>query len=240
MSKNKIVLLSFVILILALFALRLNVSDFTYYGNHNNTSLHYISEGVNDTGAVNIVSAILFDYRGFDTLGEAIVLFCVASAISMLFTSRVAPKKSAQLSVLARAASLLYSPCIVIFGVYIIIHGHLSPGGGFQGGVILASIVLLHLVVFGESTVLKYISYKKLAIIESLSLLLFIGIGLLPMIVGSPFLTNLTSIFPKGTPGELLSGGNIGLLNIATGSKVAASVAVILLNMIKRTEEDQA
>ena len=239
MNKTRITLLSIVVLVIIVFSFMLNVEDFAYYGNHNETSLYYVTEGVNDTGAVNIVTAILFDYRGFDTLGEAIVLFCVASAISMLFASRTAPKKSPELSILARAASLLYSPCIIIFGIYIIIHGHLSPGGGFQGGVILASVVLIHLVVFGESTVVKHLDYKKLAVIESFSLLLFIGIGLIPVLTGNAFLTNLPSLFPRGIPGELFSAGNIGLLNIATGSKVAASVAVILLNMIKRVEEDE-
>ncbi len=238
MNKGRIILLGIVLLVIVIAAFVLNIPEFAYYGRHNETSLHYVTEGVNDTGAVNLVTAILFDYRGFDTLGEAIVLFCVATAISMLFASRTPPKKSVGLSVLARAASLFYSPCVIIFGIYIIIHGHLSPGGGFQGGVILASVVLIHLVVFGEHTVAKYLDYKKLAIIESISLLLFIGIGLIPIFTGNTFLTNLASVFPQGVPGELYSAGNISLLNIATGSKVAASVAIILLSMTKKLEED--
>lgn len=238
MSKFRVILLSLTVVTLIFFTLVISASEFAYYGKHNETSLHYVREGVSDTGAVNIVSAILFDYRGFDTLGETIVLFCVASAISMLFSTRTTPKKNIKLSVLARAASLLYSPCVIIFGIYIIIHGHLSPGGGFQGGVMLASVVLIQLVVFGEQTVTKNLSYKKLAIIESLSLLVFILIGLIPIIYGSEFLTNNPIIFFRGVPGELFSAGNIALLNIVTGSKVAASVAIILLSMIKRVDED--
>jgi len=106
---------------------------------------HYIDEGVKETGSVNIVTSVVVNYRGFDTLGEVTVLFIAAiglGAVLMRSGGKETRKIEPASLVLYTGCRLLF-PLILIFGTYIFIHGHLTPGGGFQGGAIIASGFLL-------------------------------------------------------------------------------------------------
>lgn len=120
---------------------------------------------------------------------------------------------------------MLAIPVIVLFGVYVFLHGHLSPGGGFQGGVIIASGFLLYLIVKPDSRP----SHGKLSFFESTAGLAFIGIGLIGLAVSGVFLDNVISGF--GEAGELVSGGLLPLIYIAIGIKVGAEMSGLVSGM---------
>jgi len=121
-------------------------------------------------------------------------------------------------------------PFIVLFGFYLISHGHLSPGGGFQGGVVLGTaIILLALSHSIEQTEKKFRS-RWLNMLEKLGILTLIFLGFLGIFLGYSFLSNF---LPLGKPGQIASGGLILLFNIAIGIKVAAGVSVIFYALVR-------
>ena len=118
----------------------------------------------------------------------------------------------------------LVLPIIITLGLYIIIHGHLSPGGGFQGGVLVAGAFAILYVSYG----IKNLS-KKIKIGEDIGALGFIILAFLGLVFGGTFFKN---IFYLGEPGELFSSGSIFLMNFAVGFKVFAGVSFLILIMV--------
>ena len=121
-----------------------------------------------------------------------------------------------------RAGSDLLFPLLLVAGLYIVIHGHLTPGGGFQGGVILAAAFFLPLLARPRTTP----GHRWLMLIEGLAGASFITIGLIALYQGEAFLTPL---FDRGTLGELVSSGSLPLLYLAVGLKVGAELAGLLI-----------
>ncbi|HKL47798.1 MAG TPA: MnhB domain-containing protein, partial [Candidatus Izemoplasmatales bacterium] len=113
-------------------------------------------------------------------------------------------------------------PFAQVYGIFIILNGHISPGGGFAGGAIIGTSLILYTLVFGREKGEKKFSHKMSEIAESGGIMLFISIGILGMITGGYFLTNIEAGFPTGELGSLLSGGFIPLLMIGIGIKVAS------------------
>lgn len=126
---------------------------------------------------------------------------------------------------------------IFLYGVYIILHGHLTPGGGFAGGVIIAGAFVLRVLAFGVDKSAEKRSSTIASIFESIGGLLFVGIALLGLIVMGTFFLNF---LPKGEPFRLLSAGIIPLCNIAIGIKVGAGLFSIFLALaaVKYIMED--
>ena len=188
----------------------------------------YIDEGVEETGATNIVTSVVVSYRGFDTLGEVTVLFIAATGLgAVLSTGRMnAAKEREPASLILHTGCRLLFPPILIFGVYILVHGHLSPGGGFQGGAIIASGFLLIYLGCRE----RRINRTASDLAESLGGLVFVGIGLLGLAFGSYFLSNF---LPRGTAHTLFSAGIIPIIYIAVGFKVGSELAGIIDNLIE-------
>lgn len=121
-------------------------------------------------------------------------------------------------------------PFIVLFGFYLISHGHLSPGGGFQGGVVLGTaIILLALSHSIEQTEKKFKS-RWLNMLEKLGILTLIFLGFLGIFLGYSFLSNFLAL---GKPGQIASGGLMLLFNIAIGIKIAAGVSVIFYALVR-------
>jgi len=121
-------------------------------------------------------------------------------------------------------------PFIILFGFYLISYGHLSPGGGFQGGVVLGTaIILLALSHSIEQTEKKFKS-RWLNMLEKLGILTLIFLGFLGIFFGYSFLGNF---LPLGNPGEIASGGLMLLFNVAIGIKVAAGVSVIFYALVR-------
>ena len=117
---------------------------------------------------------------------------------------------------------------ILLFGIYIILHGHLSPGGGFAGGVIVALSFVHLMLAFGKDITVSRVSKNLASNLESIGALMFLSIALLGFLGGSFFL----NILPKGTPFNLFSAGIIPLCNIAIGIKVGVGLFAIFLALV--------
>jgi multicomponent Na+:H+ antiporter subunit B len=117
---------------------------------------------------------------------------------------------------------------IMLFGIYIILHGHLSPGGGFAGGVIVALSFVHLMLAFGKDVAISKVSKNLASSLESIAALMFLSIALLGFLGGSFFL----NILPKGTPFNLFSAGIIPLCNIAIGIKVGVGLFAIFLTLV--------
>ncbi len=191
---------------------------------------YYIEEGVEETGAANIVTSVVVGYRGFDTLGEVTILFIAAIGLGAVLTAGVRgeTRKTQPASLVLYTGCRLLFPLILVFGTYIFIHGHLTPGGGFQGGAIIASGFLLIYLGCRE----RRISRVASNLAESLGGLTFVVIGLLGLVFGSYFLLNF---LPKGTANALFSAGVIPIIYIAIGFKVGSELASIIDNLIEES-----
>lgn len=201
----------------------------------NFTARYYADRTAQDIGAANIVTAIIVTYRGLDTLGEVTVLF-LAAAIIGLVLAQSKQKNSGQQGESRLSGELLITgsrllvPLILLLGIYIFVNGHLTPGGGFQGGAILASATLLLLL----TDPLRHFSHRLISAVESISGLLFVTIGVLGVLYAGGFLDN--RILPTGTLGELFSAGAIPIIYSLIGLKVGAEFSSMLVKL-SETEE---
>jgi len=230
-------IISLIILVIIGAGFILAFSQIPFGKDKINVAGYYLKEGIQQTGAVNIVTSVVLNYRGFDTLGEVTVLFVAAIGLgTVLFVERKVQKqvsnnkedKAKRASLILRTGSHLLFPLILLFGAYIFVHGHLTPGGGFQGGAIIASGFLLMYLAFPKQSINK----KSSSIAESLSGLIFVGIGLLGLIFSSYFLANF---LPKGVPNTLFSAGIIPIIYIAIGFKVGFELTGIIDDLLGRS-----
>jgi multicomponent Na+:H+ antiporter subunit B len=222
--------ISILLLIIVALGISLSLAKIPFGAPKTKVGKHYINEGVKETGATNIVTSVVVNYRGFDTLGEVTVLFITAIGIGAVL-STVGGKTVREIEpaslVLYTGCRLLF-PLILIFGTYIFIHGHLTPGGGFQGGAIIASGFLLIYLGCRERRISRIAS--NLA--DSLGGLVFVVIGLLGLSFGGYFLLNF---LPNGTANTLFSAGIIPIIYIAIGFKVGSELASIIDNLIEES-----
>ena len=136
------------------------------------------------------------------------------------------------MTIIVKTVTRLSVWLILLYGIYIIVHGHITPGGGFGGGVIIALAFLNVLLAYGEDFTKKWLNIKSLHIFESSSVSLFLGLGLLGFAFGGAFLANFIA---KGNLFDLASAGIIPLLNILIGIKVGTSLflAVWILSKVE-------
>ena len=196
----------------------------------NHTARYYAERTAGDVGAANIVTAIVVTYRGLDTLGEVTVLFISAAIVGLVLALGRAPTNApsqlrAPVSELLSTGSRALTPLILLLGVYVFVNGHLTPGGGFQGGAIVASGMLLLLL----ADPLKQFSHQLISVLESLSGLLFVGIGVLGVLLAGGFLDN--RLLPLGNLGELFSAGVIPVIYSLIGLKVGAEFSSMLASL---------
>jgi multicomponent Na+:H+ antiporter subunit B len=182
--------------------------------------------------ATDAVNAINYDYRGFDTLGEEFILFTAVIGVMMLLRREEdAPVRPAQkvadktrLSTTVRAVAMPALLITVVFGFYIGLHGQLTPGGGFQAGVILASAPFLLYVCENTEAFRRVTSHAAVEVIEAVGAGSYAMIGLAPLIAGVPFLTN---ILPLGNTGDVFSAGTIALISACVGVEVTAAFLLV-------------
>jgi multicomponent Na+:H+ antiporter subunit B len=188
-----------------------------------------LAEAAQRVGAANIVTSIVLAYRGIDTMGELAILFTAATAAGLVLGH---PGKTAQAEepggfILRAGADLLF-PLLIVVGLYIILHGHLTPGGGFQGGVVLATAFVLPVLARPGQVP----SHRSLAVVEGLAGAAFILTGAAALAYDREFLAPLLS---PGRLGALVSAGTLPILYMAVGLKVGAELAGLL---IRFTEPD--
>jgi multicomponent Na+:H+ antiporter subunit B len=225
-------LLSVVITISLIMILLLGVNELPKFGEYNNpanneVSHYYIEKTTEETGAMNIVTGIILDYRAFDTFVEASVLF-TASIIVLLLLKKEGRSKYVGAdeiiikSTILKEVSKVLIPCIQIFGIYIIFYGHLSPGGGFAGGTIIGTSFILYRIIYGKKFTDEKLPYSRL-ITYLCGAIMFYG-----LLKGYSFITGGNHLdMPQpslGTPGNILSGGFLLPLNILVGLIVAITI----------------
>lgn len=190
---------------------------------------HYVGEGRDQTGAVNTVAGMILDYRAFDTLGESFVLFTATCAVLLLLEqSKNKPiKKRESFSysndpIVCTIVKIL-TPIIIVFGVYVLFNGHLSPGGGFSGGSVLGAGFILFAMAYGEDNAAKIIKPTIIRVITICSLSFYCLAKSYSFFTGNEF-NGIHSIITPGTPGNIVSGGLILPLNIAVGFVVCCTM----------------
>lgn len=201
---------------------------------NNEVSQKYIEDGMQDTGAVNIVAGMILDYRAFDTFGESNVLFIATCTVLILLRNdKKKGKSTAEAeerresyyepkadSILQKITFILF-PIIVIFGIYDILNGHLSPGGGFSGGAIIGAGLILYLNAYGFEKTEKFFTEKTYKWISFGALSFYCLAKSYSFFTGA---NHLNSIVSPGIPGSILSGGLILPLNICVGLVVACTM----------------
>jgi len=241
MKKFISVLLTFVVAFFMFSLLYDSQSFFPNYGErdlNNAVSQEYIDKDTDETrpypetGSANIVTSVVVNYRGFDTLGELTVLFISAMGVALLLNVgkeriifRVKP------NFILKSGVRIITGIILIVGIYIFVHGHLTPGGGFPGGAMIASSVLL-----------MYISDDKFKekmnafnVLEGASGVLIIVLGLIGLFAFNSFLYNF---LPSGEIGQLFSAGLTPILYVLIGLKVGSELSNIIDNFLTRGGEE--
>ena len=132
------------------------------------------------------------------------------------------------MTIIVKTITRFVGVIVMLFGVYIVLHGHLSPGGGFAGGVLLASGFVLLTLAFGKDVSLKILPQWLASALESVGALIFLGIALLGF-GGGFFFFNL---LPKGIFGKLMSAGIIPICNIGIGIKIGAALFAVFIALI--------
>jgi multicomponent Na+:H+ antiporter subunit B len=193
--------------------------------------------------ATNVVAAVTFDYRGVDTMGEEYILFAAVIGVAVLLRAQrdeveqppdedAADRRAPGTSNAVRVLGLALVGPVVLFGLYMVAHGHLTPGGGFQGGVVLATGALL-VFLSGEYVTLRKVRPAALIdLAESSGAGGYVTVGLLGLATGAAFLEN---VLPLGEPGALLSAGTIPLLNLVVGLEVAGGMVLLLSEFLEQT-----
>lgn len=192
---------------------------------------------------VNAVAAVVLDYRGFDTLNEEFILFAAVTGVTLLLREARSeegapgpegaafdPEPPRTTDAMRLWTLGLVAPCLLL-GLYVVAHGHLTPGGGFQGGVVLAGAMVL---VYLGGAALRMRRANPMALLdgtEGLGVGGFVCVGLLGLVVGQCFMQN---VLPFGTEGQLPSAGFLPLANGFVSLAVGAGIVLILAEMLEQ------
>ena len=204
---------------------------------NNEVSQRYIEKGMEETGAVNIVAGMILDYRAFDTLGESNVLFIAACSVLILL--RISREKDGSQSteqLMVEANDRMYEPkndtilqyitsflvpVVLLFGMYVIMNGHISPGGGFSGGALMGAALILYLNAFGFKKTERFFTFKVFQRVSLCALSFYALSKAYSFFTGA---NHLWSFITPGTPGKLFSAGLIPYLNLAVGLVVCCTM----------------
>lgn len=203
------------------------------YANPDNNvvSQRYIEKGLQETGALNIVSGMILTYRAFDTFGETNVLFIATCCVMILLMVDDAILKKQEVKndrrfepkndMILQGTAFALCPIIFIFGIYVILNGHLSPGGGFSGGAILGAGLILYVSAFGFKKTQKFFNEHIYKVAKITALCMYGIIGSYFYITGA---NGVDNHIPLGLPGHILSGGIILPIDICVGLEVACTM----------------
>ena len=191
----------------------------------------------------NMVAAVNFDVRGIDTVGEELMLLAATTGATVLLrgrrgealterAGRVPGRPTIERADATVLLSRIGAITLLLFGLYVVLHGTVTPGGGFQGGVVIASALLLVFLGEGYPDWRQVARGPVLAALEGGGAAAFVGAALVPLAMGRPALTN---VLPLGTWRDLYSGGLMVVTNFAVGMAVTGSFGLILLEFLEET-----
>ena len=219
--------------------LLITVSWLPRFGESNNPAenevyARYLEEALEEAGAVNAVAGMILDYRAFDTLGESNVLFIAVCSVIILLRADEGRKEGKldipELSIhslpkadndIFRISSYILVPLGILFGIYVILNGHLSAGGGFSGGAIIGTSLIFYTAANGSQKLEHYFTFRAYQWISFAALMTYALLKTYSFYTGA---NGIESIIPLGTPGAILSGGLILPLNICVGLVVACTM----------------
>jgi multicomponent Na+:H+ antiporter subunit B len=219
------------------------VSDLKPFGTPAGPADAWVKTAVHQRHSANVVNAITYDLRGFDTLGEELILFVAALGSAVLLrhgrgddVEREAAERDTErgprtADPLRVAGAALVGP-VVVLGLWVVTHGHLGPGGGFQGGIILAGALLL---VYAAGQMLALARLEPTALVEvaeAVGAMAYALVAIGGLVFASVAMFNF---LPLGTTGMLLSSGTIVVLSVAVGVEVTGAVALILTEFLDQT-----
>ena len=224
-------------------------------------SPRYIQESLEETGVPNVVTSILADYRGYDTMFETTVIFCAGIACFMLLRKfevgekdayyrhiptgitihikgdRQIPEGSKEFEkidtiwtpydLIITTVSRFLVPFIQLFALYVIAHGHHSPGGGFQGGVILGASIIVVAISFNLRTAIKRFGEKIDGILSALGVFIYSGIGALCALLGSQFLNY--KALARILPVSKTMARSHGILGVEIGVAIAVMAVMVCI-----------
>ena len=203
---------------------------------NNEVAAHYLEHGPRETGALNAVTAMILDYRAFDTLGELCVLFVAACSVYILL--RVdSGKKEEEVEAVDRRyeprndpilnkAFLFLVPAVFLFGIYITLTGHLSPGGGCSGGAIIGAGLLLYLNAFGLEKTERFMNRGRYRRLNCGALGFYFLAKGYSFYVGA---NGLDSLIRVSGEGRILSAGLIMPLNVCVAIVVSTTIYALYL-----------
>jgi len=237
-------------------------------------SPYYIETSVEDTSVPNLVTAVLADYRGYDTMFETIVIF--TAGIGCIFLLRIFrkeetgtrlyrhiatgitlriekggkfPETSAAFEridsvwvphdLIVKTTCRLIVPFIQIFGLYVIAHGHHSPGGGFQGGVILGAAMILYAVAFNLRSAIQRMGERLTVMLSTLGVFIYAGTGVLCMLLGFNYLDYSALASLLGVDPVTAHSHGILIVEIGVGIAVMAVMVTLYYNLASAGKHDE-
>lgn len=217
-----------------------SVQDMPAWGYYRGPYGYMISNlAVFERHATDAVNAVNYDYRAFDTLGEEFILFTAVTGVMLLLRRKEGEKSSTHggvpdrrvLSTTIQAVSIPAVFVTVLFGLYIGLHGQLTPGGGFQGGVILATAPFLVYLAQNTEAFTRITSHPLMELIEAVGAGSYALIGAAGVIAGVLLLTN---ILPLGQTGDVFSAGTIALISACVGVEVTAAFLLVAFTYLEQ------
>jgi multicomponent Na+:H+ antiporter subunit B len=203
--------------------------DFGHYRGPYGFLVNHVA--VPDRHADNAVNATVYDIRGFDTLGEEFILFASAAGV-MLLLRREGRERAAKDSVASDAVRVVgvavFGACLLV-GLWLVAFGFITPGGGFQGGVLLAGSFLLLYVAAGHRAWSGLVRPEVVDPVEAVGAGGYVVIGLAALVSGLPFLASLVG---PGRVGTFLSGGSAPFVSWAASLEVSAALLVVFAEFL--------
>ena len=219
--------------------------DMPYLGDpdapvHQHVAPRYIEQSMDEVGMPNIVTSVLASYRGFDTLGEVVVIFAAGLGVLALLGSAGGGRHKARPSamehhVVLKVITKALIPLILLYALYIQFHGDYGPGGGFQAGVIFGAAIILYAVVFGLTKAELVITPAFLRYMMGAGALIYGATGVVSLLLGGNFLDY--NVFAH----DPLHGQHYGILAVefGVGVTVAAVIISIFFNFFGRSSKPQ-
>jgi len=208
-------------------------------------SVYFIESALHDTHAANIVTAVLADYRGFDTLFETCVMFLSGITALAILATKEKTKKEQVIDVIddnnvfgglvMDGAFRIVVPIILIYAIYVLIHGEISLGGGFQSGALLACAYLLDRIIPSFNSLVGHIRDEIALIIAGIGVFIYMFTGILPMLNGGRFLEYGKLPFGAESVAELHTSG-ILMIEIGVTLAVMGVIVAILELVLERTD----
>lgn len=239
-NKKVFYLLSILIAVIFICMMLMVVNALPTFGDpgnpaNNEVAARYLEQGIEETGAINFVAGMILDYRAFDTFGESNVLFLAVICVVMLLkrdSKNISAAEdqenteddafdAADLKTILKRGSKCIAPVVILYGIYVVLNGHLSPGGGFSGGSIIGAGLILYSAANGQKKMQTFFTFRTFTLISVACLLTYCGCKSYSFFTGA---NHVGYEIPKGIPGAILSSGFILPLNICVGLIVACTM----------------